>query len=761
MNIKIGKGGSGKINSTKGGTSKLNQKKYIDLLPVVSIPSIDTVDGLIAFWDLDNANGLSTIPASYGSFTLNTYGDYSSVNGKIKNGFGFTDSSQGLWTNEQLWNLLTNPTSFSVSYWIKLPDVSSAITLMGNAFGNLGFHFDYINDDSFYGGSNYGFNMNMSTVGGPYAWERTFAKELAVANQWYHIVGTYDYPTTTMRLYVNGVLKDTNTNAIIGENSLPDLGGFAINGSVLDGYKEYGANEIYDAIGFWNKTLNQNEISSLYNNGNGKQFSTVYNLTFLFDPIFYKREIQNERYKILVEGCSLDYVNGIYTQTVNPSLINNRPYFYKDDDPTMEIFFDGTNWVIGDASERDGYGYELFYKIEFPYSAPSNQRPDFQGWVIGGVIDGGGAMEFETSPGITTYSTNILGYGGDLDPAYMEELRSYQIDGVIPTFPNIDVRQHIPGSSFNSRKAEFSGNVFKYTKYNNNDDVPHLKTHGKQFYDTLNRGRGPEVGKNLKDNKYSFLFLRRNDFGTMFSSTSSSTLNFFIKLQRPVSHTSPSNYVVREKRGIFLTSYADINRPLTVGYRSPYYNINGDNTYKYKFEPFSFVFSFGQTYTSEFGLANFCVMTDYKYKFGEMYMLTIRWDLGQLYIYVNGEQQTTALLPFNPCYFPSSSNCRNRRQHQERINYIPLAPGFLKKNGSTYTMTASLWEPASSNGALHNYLCFGRSPRGQNQFDTVHNGYKRKRYLNNLEAGVIMSYNVPLSPSQISQIYENFRYRYI
>jgi hypothetical protein len=488
---------------------------------------------------------------------------------------------------------------------------------------------------------------------------------------------------------------------------------------------------------------------------------TENSLTFLFDPIFYKNQIQNERYKILVAGCSLDYVNGIYSQTVNPSLLNNRPFFSKDDDINMEIYFDGTNWVIADVSERDGYGYELFYKIESSNTAPSNNRPDSQNWTIGGVVDGGGAMEFETSPGITTYSTNILGYGGDLDPAYMEELRNYQINGTIPTFPNIDVRQHIPGASFNSRKAEFSGNVFKYTKYNNNDDVPHLKTHGKQFYDTLNRGRGPEVGKNLKDNKYPFLFLRRNDSGTIFSSTSSSTLNFFIKLQRPVSHTSPSNYVVREKRGIFLTSYADINRPLTVGYRSPYYNINGDNTYKYKFEPFSFVFSFGQTYTSEFGLANFCVMTDYKYKFGEMYMLTIRWDLGQLYIYVNGEQQTTALLPFNPCYFPSSSNCRNRRQHQERMNYIPLAPGFLKKNGSTYTMTASLWEPTSSNGALHNYLCFGRSPRGQNQFDTVQNGYKRKRYLNNLEAGVIMSYNVALSSSQISQIYENFRYRYI
>ena len=33
MNINIGKGGSGKITSTKGGSGKLIEKKYIDLLP--------------------------------------------------------------------------------------------------------------------------------------------------------------------------------------------------------------------------------------------------------------------------------------------------------------------------------------------------------------------------------------------------------------------------------------------------------------------------------------------------------------------------------------------------------------------------------------------------------------------------------------------------------------------------------------------------------------------------------------------------------
>ena len=37
---------------------------------------------------------------------------------------------------------------------------------------------------------------------------------------------------------------------------------------------------------------------------------------------------------------------------------------------------------------------------------------------------------------------------------------------------------------------------------------------------------------------------------------------------------------------------------------------------------------------------------------------------------------------------------------------------------------------------------------------------KRKRFLNNIDLGVINTYNIALSQAQISQFYENFRYRY-
>ena len=482
-------------------------------------------------------------------------------------------------------------------------------------------------------------------------------------------------------------------------------------------------------------------------------------LTFLFDPIFYKKEIQNERYKILLSGCSLSYVNGIYSQTVNPSLFNNRPHFTKDDDTEMAIFDDGAGaWVIQDNQERDYYN--LFAKINGCDGTSRNCYPDGVSWA---TPDGGDALGNETPPTITQYFNSSADGGADLDPVYLEELRNYQLNEIIPTFPNIDVRQHIPGTAFNTRKAEFANNTYRYIKYNNNDDVEHLKIYGKLIYgtvSTLGFGASAVRGKNLQDLNKPLLTLRKND-STSFITTADFTFNTFVKLQRPIAHTSPTNYLVREKRGLFARLYGGIpQRDIHIGYRSPYYNINGNNTYKLKFEPFSFVFSLGQGWTSQFGFGNFTLMTDYKYKFGEMYMLSIARESGEYKIYINGEQQITALLPFNPCVIAGGNNTRSRRSHNTRMQITPLAPGFVKKDGSIYSSTSLSWTPEGA-GSTHNHLCFGKSRRSGWADSGTAPHHRRKRYLNNLDIGVINSYNIALSQSQILQMYNNFRYRYL
>lgn len=242
-------------------------------------------NGLTAFWNLEDASSSTPIPAQFGNFSLTRFGTaYTSIAGKIGKGFEFANASQGSWTNQQLWNLLTNPTSFSVSFWHKIPDnTQPPFSVMGNAFGSMGFHFDYYNFGHGYDGSSdlnwvpgsYGISFRMSGPGGPYKWNAVFANEATPNNTWTLVTATYDLPTTTMKLYLNGVLKSTYSNAVIGSNSEPSWHGFALNGTVVNDGKVYGVNQCFDALGFWSRALDQSEVSNLYNNGNGIQFNLL------------------------------------------------------------------------------------------------------------------------------------------------------------------------------------------------------------------------------------------------------------------------------------------------------------------------------------------------------------------------------------------------------------------------------------------------------------------------------------------------------
>jgi hypothetical protein len=229
----------------------------------IKTPPPFPTNGLLAFWRLNNADGLSTISSDFGSYTLNTYGGYTSVPGKINNAFNFSSSSEGMWTNEQILNLLTSPTSFSVSFWAKITEETTFC--LGNAFGSMGFHFEHY-------GSQYGsLGFIFRITKGIYIWNQAAHGVMSSLNQWHHIVGTYNHSSATMKLYVNNSLVATTTNVVIGTNSEPNWHGFALNGTVINGGKEYGNNQSLDAVGFWNRDLTISEVATLYNGGNGSE----------------------------------------------------------------------------------------------------------------------------------------------------------------------------------------------------------------------------------------------------------------------------------------------------------------------------------------------------------------------------------------------------------------------------------------------------------------------------------------------------------
>jgi hypothetical protein len=324
------------------------------------------------------------------------------------------------------------------------------------------------------------------------------------------------------------------------------------------------------------------------------------------------------------------------------------------------------------------------------------------------------------------------------------------------------------------RKANFNNFFFSYDKYTNNSDT--------FISNKSNFNRKANWSANgIIERKKTLLQLNDPSANTfrILQENTSKTFSCFVKLKAPVQHksaaTSHQYKIIREKKGIFLNT-----KEFSIGYRSPYYTRTGNvNAYKYKFEPFSFVFGIicqGRHHT---------FMTDFKYKFNETYNLAITVECGSINpsnhylgtlkvkVYVNGEQQTCAYLPFNPLIGGngnSSSNPKYTQSIKEKKLASPIQPNFYKFDGTIYSPTANEFNLYTKLAGPHTgdstYILIGRSnfPSGRPYGDggplSVACKKMVKRYLNNIDVGVIQIYNTALSQIDIKKISDTFGPRY-
>ena len=346
------------------------------------------------------------------------------------------------------------------------------------------------------------------------------------------------------------------------------------------------------------------------------------------------------------------------------------------------------------------------------------------------------------------------------------------------------------------RKGKLNGSFFSYEKSSDDSDIPVGRGN-------LYRGPKSENPTNEKERKKALLKLidpKTNGFFppeealvpssistfNLLEQNQSKTFSCFIRLNAPVKHKSTnSGKVIRGKKAIFLDT-----KQFTIGYRSPHYlhttrQVRNNIVlplYKYKFEPFSFVFSIkdkAKTHT---------FMTDFKYKFGETYHLVITIECGvvdslnyyqaplTVKVYINGEQQNTAYLEFNPLIRGNKgANGYKSRSKADRLISSPVQPYFHMKNGNTYSNSNSqtiMCKPLGKrNNTVARYgpniLFLGKSnlrKRKANFHDkngqSRYSSYFSKRYLNDIDIGVIQIYNIALSQNQVNRIYNNFGIRY-
>jgi len=156
-------------------------------------------------------------------------------------------------------------------------------------------HLFFVNDDDTgVGGSSTYSNITVFESGQPT--EISIASTGAIVNnQFYHVAGVYDKENNESKLYIDGVVQGVQKfNGVIQNGS----GDFSVGGMVNGASNPFEG--ILDAIGIWSRPFTDRDITLLYNQGNGTEFTPVPN----FAPLFLKSpEPENNNLNLFVEGA--------------------------------------------------------------------------------------------------------------------------------------------------------------------------------------------------------------------------------------------------------------------------------------------------------------------------------------------------------------------------------------------------------------------------------------------------------------------------
>jgi len=213
-------------------------------------------NGLVSYYPMEG-NSNDYYGLKNGSDTAMTYGTSC---GKVNNGACLNGSSG--WIN----STSTQNGATSLSFWVKLNSDPALSTSQGYNLVMIGNPGNYTDQGVAYG--NYGGTKVISFYGQSQNVNDYWANDSITmgTTNWYHLVYTYD--GTTIKGYVNGslVANTTWTTTGIG-GSIPN---FSIGNPNTQTYNALYLNSDIDEVGVWNRALTQNEITDLYNAGNGQ-----------------------------------------------------------------------------------------------------------------------------------------------------------------------------------------------------------------------------------------------------------------------------------------------------------------------------------------------------------------------------------------------------------------------------------------------------------------------------------------------------------
>ncbi len=245
---------------------KTMRRQFILLLMaaglLVALPNVraDITDGLVAYWPLDDAGGTTAGEVINGlDGSLN--GDPTWVAGKV--GGALDVDGDGDFVSCGFDPLLMPEEEITLQAWVYVhvydyyEAIAANIHDTGSSEGGYWL--------GTYAGGYFGWGVTTVDQTLDYLWTPAIYLE----NTWYHLVATYK--SGEMRLWVNGSLTDgidsTSMTGNLDYTEAPDEG-FLI-GRYQDDDELHESDAIIDEVAVWNRVLTADEVSQLWNDGNG------------------------------------------------------------------------------------------------------------------------------------------------------------------------------------------------------------------------------------------------------------------------------------------------------------------------------------------------------------------------------------------------------------------------------------------------------------------------------------------------------------
>jgi lysophospholipase L1-like esterase len=237
---------------------------------------IDWNNSLVAYWSMDyyNATGIFD-NSSNNNFALfnGNLGTENITTGKRGNALDFDETTGTYLIGSEI--LPTN--SYTKSSWIYMEEQTQTSLyniISGDVEANG--HALWVPDNlqSAYC-SNTGGTEWAVRAGHNNDWCAVISDTAVPLNTWTHVAVTYDSSTTTMKLYFNGVLEDTNTSVMSFADPTVQVGAF-VGGNRWNGSM--------DEVLIFNRALQDSEIQGLYNSS---QYGIQGNFTNLVERTKY------------------------------------------------------------------------------------------------------------------------------------------------------------------------------------------------------------------------------------------------------------------------------------------------------------------------------------------------------------------------------------------------------------------------------------------------------------------------------------------